>query len=355
MFRHRLAHILFSLFVIVAGVKANLWADEPSLGQALKITAYSYTDNNAGNLEELQPQAYLPALFTSPEPSPWLDTQDRETVKQFFITEYAASDGIVSGWTGNQASCNSGTTSSTFREAIVRRINYFRSMSGIPPIIGFKEEYNQKAQAAALMMSVNRQLSHDPPDTWTCYTDDGNTGAGSSNLYLGVYGPSAISGYIYDPGGGNYFVGHRRWILYPQTQYMGTGDIPSQSGYPASNALWVFDTDNMWDERPTTREPYVAWPPPGYVPRQIVYPRWSFSYPQADFSSTTVTVTRNGQPVGVTVSPIGNGYGENTIVWELGESVPSGDVVYTVTLQNVIVDTAAQNFTYQVMIFEASN
>ena len=119
----------------------------------------------------------------------------------------------------------------------MRRINYFRAMSGIPPIMGLKGEYNQKAQAAALMMSVNRQLNHHPPTSWTCFTNDGYDGASSSNLYLGVYGPSAISGYIYDSGTGNYFVGHRRWILYPQTQFMGTGDIPSQSGSSSSNAL----------------------------------------------------------------------------------------------------------------------
>ena len=40
-------------------------------------------------------------------------------------------------------------------------------------------------------------------------------------------------------------------ILYPQTQFMGTGDIPSRDGYPASNALWVFD-NNMWQPRPDT-------------------------------------------------------------------------------------------------------
>ena len=37
-----------------------------------------------------------------------------------------------------------------------------------------------------------------------------------------------------DPGAGNTFVGHRRWVLYPPTRTMGVGDIPAQS-----NALYV--------------------------------------------------------------------------------------------------------------------
>jgi len=353
MFRHRLVKVPFAVLLILGSITVSLWADESTPAEPLKFPAFSETDSDAGKLGELQPQAFIPFIFSAAERSPWIDTQDRTLVKQFYLTEYMASEGIDSGWTGSHAGCIPGTTSAEFSEAMLRRINYFRAMSGIPSIVGFKEEYSRKAQAAALMMSVNRQLDHTPPKSWTCFSDDGFEGASSSDLFLGVYGPSAISGYIYDPGSGNYFVGHRRWILYPQTQYMGTGDIPPQNGYPPSNALWVFDRDNMWGERPATREPFVVWPPAGYVPRQVVYPRWSFAYPHANFSDATVTVTRSGQPVGVTVSPTANGYGENTLVWELGESVPNGDAVYTVTLQNVNIDSAARRFTYKVMIFDA--
>ncbi len=198
-------------------------------------------------------------------------------------------------------------------------------------------------------------LSHTPDESWQCYTEEGDEGAGSSNLYLGVYGPAAISGYVYDPGSGNYFVGHRRWILYPQTQYMGTGDIPPVDGYPAANALWVFDLDNMWGPRPAARDTFVAWPPPGYVPYQVVYPRWSFAYPQADFSQAAVTMTRMGQPLAVQQLAVVYGYGENTLVWEPQTSFidpPSVDTLYTVTVSQVLVDEQLQNFSYTVIIFD---
>ena len=142
------------------------------------------------------------------------------------------------------------------------------------------------------MMSANNQLSHSPSPTWQCYTPEGAAAAGKSDLFLGVYGWDAISGYVRDPGDFNGAVGHRRWILYPQTQTMGTGDLPPTGG-SSSNALWVID-GHVWDPRPATRDMFVAWPPPGYVPYQVVFPRWSFSYPNADFSQASVTMTLDG-------------------------------------------------------------
>lgn len=296
---------------------------------------------------------YLPLVIRPEEMGPWVDTQNRQQVASFYQTEYLASDGVSSGWTGNVNSCNPGTTSAAFKEAMLRRINYFRAMAGVPAVEGFSAEYNSKAQAAALMMSAQNALSHSPDSSWACYTSAGAEGAGSSNLFLGVYGPSAISGYIADPGGGNYFVGHRRWILYPQTKWMGTGDLPSSAGFAPANALWVFDTANMWGPRPTTREAYVAWPPPGYVPYQVVSPRWSFAYAGADFTGAGVTMSKNGTSLGVTVRPVVNNYGENTLVWEPTDSfgsAPGTDITYQVTISNVMINGSPQSFSYQVVV-----
>jgi hypothetical protein len=262
-------------------------------------------------------------------------------------------------WTGSHTTCDPGDTSPAFKDAILQRINYFRAMAGIPEISGFKTEYNQKAQAAALMMSVNWMLNHFPPTDWECYSASGAEGAGNSNLYLGVYGYEAIDGYIKDPGDFNYFVGHRRWILYPQTQMMGTGDIPPN--FPdnlESNALWVFD-DHIWDDRPTTRHEFIAWPPPGYVPYQVVYPRWSFAYDEAHLGNATVTMTSNGQTVPVNRHNVVDGFGENTLVWipnnlNNGDDWerPDADSTYTVQISNVQIGGQSRTFTYEVTIFD---
>lgn len=286
-----------------------------------------------------------------------VNPQKRAEARQFFQTNYVAVDSAAHNWNGDQANCNAGETTPEFRAAIALRINYYRAMAGVPADIQLHDEYNTKAQQAALMMSANGQLNHTPPAEWVCYNADGATAAGKSNLHL-VFGPAAIDGYMEDPGNGNDLVGHRRWLLYPQTQQMGTGDIPPVSGYPAANALWVFDS-NLWGPRPATREEFVAWPPPGYVPHQVVYPRWSFAYPAADFTNATVTMSQQGNTIPVVMAPVQDGYGENTLVWTPSISVgsqrlarPAADTVYEVTISNVQIQGVARTFSYTVTIFD---
>jgi hypothetical protein len=298
--------------------------------------------------------AYLPQVRRAAEVMPWIDPSNRQVSLDYFNQVYRASEGVPIEWTGSHVGCNAGETSPAFRNAVQLRINYFRAMAGVPATILLSDEYNRKAQQAALMMSVNGQLSHNPPPSWLCYSAEGAEAAGSSNLFLGVYGPSAITGYIEDPGGGNYFVGHRRWILYPQTLHMGTGDIPTTGGNWSSNALWVFD-DNLWDPRPPTRQEYVAWPPSGYVPYQVVFPRWSFSYANADFSGAAITMSSGGQNILVALQPVTNGYGENTLVWvpDISSGAPPlGDTAYNVTITGVKINGIPKDFSYQVVVFD---
>ncbi len=298
------------------------------------------------------PAALLPLVARDHTASLAVNPQDRQASLAFFNRVYRASEGVPVEWTGNHAGCDEGSTSEAFRQAVVLRINYFRAMAGVPANVLLSDEYTRKAQKAALMMSVNRQLSHDPPSGWECWSEEGAEAAGRSNLFLGVYGVPAIDGYVCDPGGGNYFVGHRRWILYPRTRKMGTGDIPPAAGYPPANALWVLDYP--WGPRPETREEYVAWPPPGYVPYQVVFPRWSFSYDGADFSSTSVVMASEGHSIGVSVQPVVYNYGENTLVWEPDlefGTAPSADTVYSVTVMEVRIGGTSQDFVYDVIVF----
>jgi uncharacterized protein YkwD len=353
---HRLLLALFVLGLLVIGrATAGQSGWEQLLGEP---PTWPERPGAAVTAEEGDHLAYLPLVQRPSVAAPWVNTQNREASRTLYLVDDQSSAGIDSGWTGEHATCSGGSTTEAFRLAMLRRINYFRSMAGIPAVTGFDATYTAKAQAAALMMSVNRALSHDPPPGWVCYTEAGDEGAGSSNLYLGVYGPDAISGYIRDPGAGNTAVGHRRWILYPQTQWMGTGDIPPRDGYPAANALWVFDQDHMWGARPETREAYVAWPPPGYVPYPVVYPRWSFAYAGANFGQATVSMTRGGQALAVQVHTPVNGYGENTLVWEPQTSfgsAPPADTSYLVTVSDVEIGGETRDFTYTVIVFDPSS
>jgi hypothetical protein len=289
-----------------------------------------------------------------------VDTSSREQVRLFHGTVYVASEGIDLEWTGDAASCLAGTVSVTSHEAVLRRINYFRALAGMPAGVVFDDVLNAKAQEAALMMSANDTLDHFPPPSWSCYTEDGADAARNSNLAIGRAGPFAIDGYMEDFGAGNSAVGHRRWLLYPQTETMGTGDVPRSGSLRSANAVWVFD-GNFGGPRPATREAYVSWPPKGYVPYQVVYPRWSFSYPGANFSGATVSMTDAAGDVPVTLEPVGVNFGENTLVWYPSQLNPNSpyswprpesDTTYNVTVGNVMVSGTPQDFSYQVVVFD---
>ncbi|NJL06145.1 MAG: hypothetical protein HC911_14825, partial [Chloroflexaceae bacterium] len=214
-----------------------------------------------------------PATPTAGSGGGTLNMQDRASVQAFYAAEYspAAPD---YGWTGDVAACNAGDTSAAFKAAVLRRVNFYRTLAGVPANVTFTDAFNRKAQQAALMMAAEGSLSHFPPETWACYTAEGREAAENANLHMAIpsSGVRAIDGYIKDSGAGNDAVGHRRWIFFPQTLTMGTGDVPSIDRSWGANALWVFGSRSPTR---TARDEFVAWPPPGFVPYQIVYPRWS--------------------------------------------------------------------------------
>ena len=285
-----------------------------------------------------------------------VNTLNREEVVNLYKTVYAASEGVASGWSGDVRDCVAGVNSQAYKDATLLRVNYFRAMAGLLGDITFDENKNAKCQKMALMISANRKWSHTPDADWTCYTVDGAEAAGHSNVYLREEGPPAIDGYIDDSGSNNSLVGHRRWILYPPAKSMGSGSIPKGIGRDAANALWVIGDFGSRPAQPA----WVAWPPRGYVPYQILPSesgRWSFSYASAKFANASVSMQRNGTTVPLVLEQQANdqGYADNTIVWRptgVSASRPAADITYTVTISNVAVNGTAQTFTYNVTIID---
>jgi hypothetical protein len=287
-----------------------------------------------------------------------IDTADREAVRHFYNALFAGAPDAPMEWTGSYATGAAGTVGVAYQDATLLRINWFRAMAGLPSVT-LSPDTSAKAQEAAMMMSVNGQLSHFPPTTWKGYSAIGADAAGNSNLALGSGGAGAINQYVSDFGDNNAIVGHRRWLFYPQTRQFGSGSVPGDGvALPASNALWVFD-GNYYAPRPAVRDEFVAWPPRGNVPYPVVYARWSFSYPNADFTKAAVTLTKDGASVAVTLETVQNGYAENTLVWRPANisansaiAKPDKDEHYRVTVSNVMLAGVARTFSYDVTVFD---
>jgi len=284
---------------------------------------------------------------------------NRESVRQLFYSAHEGGNGVAPGWTGGIAGCNPGTVTQDFRDATLARINYFRAMAGVPSTIAFTAANNTKAQAAALIMSAQNDLSTAPPNTWACWTQAGFDGAAASNLALGQTGPAAIDQLMYDGGAANTFVGHRRTMLNAQLLDMGTGSVPATAGHAAAQAQLLGATQST---PITPRDAFVAWPPKGFAPYQTVYPRWSFSLRGGDFSNATVSMTRPGNvsvPASIIDRSDRSGPG---VVWgaaNLSDGAswpkPTSDDPITVTVGNVIVGGSPQSFTYTTTIFDPAD
>lgn len=274
---------------------------------------------------------------------------------------------VPAGWTGNVASGDAGTTSRAYQSATLQSINIFRKLAGLSPVV-FDTEEGAKCAQAALMMSANRELNHAPPPSWQFFTADGAEAAGKSNLFLGLAGPLTIPGYIDDTGTGNEAVGHRRWLLWSQSLTMATGDVLGENGFQDANAIWVV---NPGAATPTVRGGFIAWPYAGMVPNLLVFQRWSFGVPNADFSSARVTVRLGKRRIATRIltrgSDPGFSTGDNTLVflpklkftpakfgtifYQSHLKAPRKLDIYTVKVSNVLVGGSPRTFTYHVKVF----
>ncbi len=266
----------------------------------------------------------------------------------FYQNVFLPPANVAPEWNGDVATGDAGTLGPDYLAAITARINAYRWMAGLPGGVTLDPNENTEDQDDALMTAANQQLSHDPPSTWLDFTAAGAAAAGNSDLALGASGTSAIDLYMTDPGDNNTIVGHRRWILYPSTQTMGVGDIPGES-----DSLWVIQPQATSVPDVST----IAWPPAGYVPDSLIPDRWSLQAPYgSDFSSATIAVTENGVPQEVDIlSNSGLDYGGQAIVWNMPDAVapqPGQQVVYTVQIDNAVVNGQTQSFSYTTTAFD---
>ncbi|MBC7603909.1 MAG: CAP domain-containing protein, partial [Ramlibacter sp.] len=282
-----------------------------------------------------------------------VNTQSREQVRLFYRTVFASSEGIESGWAGSVGGCAAGDTSSEYKAAVLRRVNWFRAMAGVPATVQFDAAFNAMAQQAALYMSANNLITH-TPTPGPCFDSAIVNTALNTNLAIGSSGADSISHYIEEKGAENNVVGHRRYVLHPQTQSMGTGDI---TGTPQTNALWIVDS-HYSGTRPAVRDSFVAWPAKGYSPYTTTYARWSFSYPGANFTNATITMTEGVTPISTCKETVQNGFGENTVVWRpkcmadnAAWAKPAGDTVYHVTISG-ITGAPQTSYSYDVTVFD---
>jgi uncharacterized protein YkwD len=279
---------------------------------------------------------------------PVLDTSTRPSMRAAYNNVLKPALAVPIGWTGSVDPCVAGAPSAAAQQATLDAVNFFRDMAGVAPAT-FDAGLSSEAQAAALIMQAQNDLSHDPPPDWKCWTQPGHDGAAHSNIALGAAGAGAIALYMDDPGGGNAAAGHRRWVLAPNKTVLGSGSTGS------AHALYVLGASTTGGPEPE----WAGWPIAGYHPLQIEPDgRWSLSSADGttDFSAATVTVQRGATSLPVTLYPVADGYGSNTLVWQVDPGYTTGrrDQRYDVTVSNIMRNGTPLSHAYSVTLFDAN-
>jgi len=213
-------------------------------------------------------------------------------------------------WSGNLAGCVPGDISADGRANALRLFNLYRWLADLPAVVT-EASRDTQAQACALMMDANNMLSHDPPTTWTCYSDVGAMGAMTSNISSGP-GVSSVAGYMIDSGNETTF-GHRRIVLSNRLGPIGLGSTGQGGASCMQNIGGTGNAGKMW----------VAWPPPGPFPmqaygtgtRSLSTTGWSVQTTRSiALTGATVAVTMNGTAMPMTMSQLTGSYGESNAI-----------------------------------------
>jgi len=289
-----------------------------------------------------------------------LDTGRRRPVTGLYDSVWNAASPAV-GFTGSIGGCTPGTTAAAFRAAVIKRVNAYRRLAGSPADITENSTLSTQAQAAALMMAANQELSHTPPATWKCYTGTGSDAAGKSDLFLGVSDVTTVDGYMYDPFSNNAEAGHRWWILRPSGRQMGVGSTNGSAWYDKANALLVND-DNWTDRSVRSADGMLTWPSPGFLPYELVPMRWSFLVPNGSYTGASVSMTINGVAQPVVVDVRGGGFGQlvfhrksqDVNAWTQ-MAAPGSDQVIRVTVSGVKVGSVTKTYSYVTVVYDPAN
>lgn len=171
----------------------------------------------------------------------------------------------------------------------VNAINFFRYLNGLDFV---KKSTNAKIireeNEAAMVMNANNKLTQSLDKHMKCYKSGAATGARNSILAKAspsVCASRTITRYMLEANSTR--LSHRRWILDPKFSEVAIGVVGKYS------ALRI----NRIPKTGKTKPAFIAYPPPGPVPDDLIPDTWSFSNNHNMLSDAKVTVKCNGESI----------------------------------------------------------
>jgi Cysteine-rich secretory protein family len=225
------------------------------------------------------------------------DVRAAEVCERWAVDRADLSEGT---WSGSVDTCEAGDVSEPARANALRLVNLYRFLSAMPEV-EMDATLNAAAQECALLQSAN-ELSHTPPTTAACYTEEAANVAGKSSISSGKLVDS-IDGYMTDGKYGDpENLGHRRWVLANSLGPVGFGSAIASCFYQGEGVGHA-------------NKEFAAWPPPGPVPlsalttTEVDSAGWSIQSDTVDLNAATVSVSEDGQDLPIEQYSLGAYYG----------------------------------------------
>ena len=211
------------------------------------------------------------------------------------------------------------------------RLNMFRWMVGLGPTSD-DPALDIDAQKCANLESWwpwTGGSPHAPAASSKCYTPEGGATAGQSNIAWGSGNPAqAIDQFMADQGNAT-TMGHRRWLVNPPLDPIGIGYWQTGGMYGNAECLRVFGASGTGPN-----PPWLAVPPPGFVPLDVTTWTWTFHGSLGGVPSAQITMLRvdDNTPLAVTVTTLSQGFALNAISWAPSGWAPEAGKTYRVTV-----------------------
>lgn len=270
------------------------------------------------------------------------DFQERYSATRVYYKTVAGKKIANTGWDGNSKDCNSGHMPDSTLYNVINRINYYRQNAGIVLPMDLNRQKSRKCQEAATMYAPKGIFTREPTEaTHTCYTKGAAEAAQVAQCILESNPAQCVTIFMNDNKSEELI--NRRAILNPEGLEAGFGSAENCS------VFWLLDLsgapDSAWYQTH-----FVAWPPPGYSPKMLLFNKWSFSIAD-DLTDAKVTMkNKAGEDVSVVVTqfPIA-GMLLNTLVMSpyINPKLIAADEVFEVTVEL----KNKKKYSYKVMLF----
>lgn len=248
----------------------------------------------------------------------------------------------------------------------ITELNVMRYIAGVPNDVTLSDDYEEMAQASALISAVNGNISHSPTQPADMSADLYNQayeGCSKSNLAAGYYslGSAVLDAWLGDRNVAG--VGHRWWALHPGLNATAFGWCKNQSSSYGN----YYSMDVIHSNNSGTKMTGVVWParnmPVEYfsssTPWSITIGYPSYSNQHETQPNAVVSLTRKSDGKNWTFSASDQSAGKfeaaeknNTLVFYPGGITYSDGDVFDVKVENLNDDKTLE---YTVNFFELSD